>query len=109
MRNQNNHNVQWIFVENEEEDGKNIHIVTRGGTKIREYATKKDQDQYLWVRTNKTPQQNFDARKEKDTLKESRKDILKENIASISGTNTGYDVPMYDMPHLFDHSRKEKP
>jgi hypothetical protein len=32
-RNQNNKNVQWIVVENREEDGKNINIVTRGGAK----------------------------------------------------------------------------
>jgi len=31
-------------VENREEDGKKINIVTRGGDKIGEDATKKDQD-----------------------------------------------------------------
>jgi hypothetical protein len=30
---QNYQNVQWIDVENREEDGKNIKIVTRGGVK----------------------------------------------------------------------------
>jgi hypothetical protein len=33
-------------VENKEEDVKKINIVTRGGAKTREYASKKDQDQY---------------------------------------------------------------
>jgi hypothetical protein len=51
-RNQNNHNVQWIVVENKEEDGKNINIVTRDRAKIGEDAAKKDQDQYQWVRKN---------------------------------------------------------
>jgi hypothetical protein len=51
-RNQNNQNVQWIVVENREEDGKKINIVTRGGAKTGEDATKKDQDQYQWVRKN---------------------------------------------------------
>jgi hypothetical protein len=32
-RNENNHNVQWISAE-AREDGWNINIVTRGGTKI---------------------------------------------------------------------------
>jgi hypothetical protein len=32
-RNRNNQNVQWIVVENGEEDGKNINIVTRCGAK----------------------------------------------------------------------------
>jgi hypothetical protein len=39
-RNQNNHNVQWNDVETREEDGKKINIVTRGGTKTGEDATK---------------------------------------------------------------------
>jgi hypothetical protein len=65
-RNQNNQNVQWIVVENREEDGKKINIVTRGGAKTGEDATKKDQDQYQWVRKNTTPQQNFDAQREGD-------------------------------------------
>jgi len=42
-RNQKNQNVQWIVVENKEEDGKNINIVvTRGGAKTRENVAKKD-------------------------------------------------------------------
>jgi hypothetical protein len=45
-RNQNNQNVQWIVVENREEDGKNINIVTRGGANTGVDSTRKDQDQY---------------------------------------------------------------
>jgi hypothetical protein len=45
-RNQTNQNVQWIGVENKEEEGKKIKIVTRGGAKLGEDATNKDHDQY---------------------------------------------------------------
>jgi hypothetical protein len=34
---------------------------------------------------------------------------LKENIASTLGTNPGDDVPVYDMPHLFDHTSRDQP
>jgi hypothetical protein len=92
-----------------EEDGKKINIVTRGGAKTGADATKKNQDQHQWVRKNTTPQQNFDAHKEKETFKEARQEILKENIASTSGTNPGDDVPVYDMPHLFDQTNRDQP
>jgi hypothetical protein len=39
-RNPKNKNVQWIAVENREEDGNKINIATRGGAEIGEYATK---------------------------------------------------------------------
>jgi hypothetical protein len=45
-RNQNNYNVQSIAIENIEEHVKKINIVTKGGENTREYATKKDHDQY---------------------------------------------------------------
>jgi hypothetical protein len=68
-RNHTNQNIQWIVVENREEDGKNINIVTRGGSKIGEDATKKDQDQCQWVRKNIILEQNFDAHKGKKIFK----------------------------------------
>ena len=34
---------------------------------------------------------------------------MKENIASTSGTILGYDVPVYDMPNLFDQTKKDQP
>jgi hypothetical protein len=43
-RNQKNHNFQWIVVENREEDGKKIKILTRGGANTREDEKKKDHD-----------------------------------------------------------------
>jgi hypothetical protein len=95
-------NVQWIVVENKEENGKNIHIVTRGGAKKGEDAKKKYQDQYQWAWKNTTPEQKFDARKEKEIFKESRQEILKEKIVSTSGTKLIDDVPVYDMPPLLD-------
>jgi hypothetical protein len=42
-------------MENKEEDGKKINIVTRGGAKTTTYAKNKDQDQYQWVRKNTIP------------------------------------------------------
>jgi hypothetical protein len=107
-RNQTNQNVQWIGVENREEDGKKINIVTRGGAKTGEDATKKDQDQYQWVRKNTTPEQKFDAHKEKEIFKEARQEILKENIVSTSGTKPVDEIPVYDMPSLFDQTNQEK-
>jgi hypothetical protein len=34
---------------------------------------------------------------------------LKENIVSTSGTKPVDEVPVYDMPPLFDQTNKEKP
>jgi hypothetical protein len=96
-------------VENIKEDGKKINIVTRGGAKTGAVSTKKDQYQYQWVKKNTTPQQNFDVCKEKETFKEARKEILKENIVSTLGTKLGDDVPLYDMPHLFDQTSTDQP
>jgi hypothetical protein len=54
------------WVENREEDGNNINIVTRGGAETGEYVAKKDRDKYQWVRKNTTLEQKFDACKEKE-------------------------------------------
>jgi hypothetical protein len=43
-------------VENIEEDGKKISIVSRGGAKIGEDVAKKDEYQYQWVRKNTMPE-----------------------------------------------------
>jgi hypothetical protein len=107
-RNQTNQNVQWIGVEKREEDGKKINIVTRGGAKTGEDATKKDQDQYQWVRKNTMPEQKFDACKEKEIFKEARQEILKENIVSTSGMKPVDEIPVYDMPSLFDQTNQEQ-
>jgi len=48
------------------------------------------------------------VRKEKEIFKESRNEILKENIASTPGTKPVEDVPIYDMPPLFDQTNKEQ-
>jgi hypothetical protein len=106
-RKQYNQNVQWIGVENREEDEKNISIVTRGGSKIGEDAANKDQDQYQQVRKNTTPGKKFDAHKEKEIYKEDRHEILKEKIASTSGMKLVDEIPVYDMPSLFDHTNQE--
>jgi hypothetical protein len=48
------------------------------------------------------PKQKFDAHKEKYIFKEAIHEILKDNIASTSGTKPVDEVPVYDMPPLFD-------
>jgi hypothetical protein len=50
-------------------DGKNINVVTQGGTKIGASTVNTNQNQHQWVRKNKTPQHHFDAHKEKETFK----------------------------------------
>jgi len=107
-REPNNHNVKWIVVETIEEDGKNINIITRGVTKTGVDETEQNHEQHQWVRKNTTPQQQFDARKENDTFNETILEILKENIASTSGTKLGDDVSVYDMPRLFDQTNKDQ-
>jgi len=88
--------------------GKNINTVTRGGSKTGEDATKKDQDQYQGVRKNTISEKKFDACKEKEIFKESRQEILKENVVSTSGTKPVDEIPFFDMPSLFDQTNQEK-
>jgi hypothetical protein len=52
---------------------------------------------------------NFDARKENETFKEDRKEILQENITYTLGAKLVYEIQVYDMHPLFDHTNKEKP
>jgi hypothetical protein len=47
--------------------------------------------------------------KRKEIFKEARKEILKENIVSTSGTKPVDEIPVYDMPPLFDQTSKENP
>jgi hypothetical protein len=55
------------------------------------------------------PKHNFYVCKEKEIFKESRQEILNENIVSTSGTNAVDEIQVYDMPPLFDQTKKEKP
>ena len=50
----------------------------------------------------------FNARKEKEILKEARHEILKEKIASTSGTKPVDEIPFNDMPSLFDQTNQEQ-
>jgi hypothetical protein len=61
-RNQNNHNIQWILVE-ARDDGKNINIVTRGGSKTGYDEKKHDPTQHQWVKKNTEPHKHFDVQK----------------------------------------------
>jgi hypothetical protein len=49
------------------------------------------------------------AQKEKETFKEVKHDILKENIVSTSIAQQNQDPPMYEMPSSMDHTNKGKP
>jgi hypothetical protein len=53
-RNQNNQNVQWISAE-ARDDGWNINIVTRGGTKTGNDAVRQEPVQNQWVKKNTDP------------------------------------------------------
>jgi hypothetical protein len=53
------------------------------------------------------PEQKFDVHKEKEIFKEARQEILKENIVSTSGTKPVDEIPVYDMPSLFDQTNQE--
>jgi hypothetical protein len=66
--------------------GKNINIVTQGGTKIGEYASNKNQNQHQWVRKNTTPQQHFDVCEKNETFKQDKQEILQANIDSTSNS-----------------------
>jgi hypothetical protein len=49
------------------------------------------------------------VRKENETFKEVRQDILKDNISSTSVAQQNQDPPMYDMPSSMDHTSKGQP
>jgi hypothetical protein len=96
-------------MKNIEEEGKNSNIVTRGGAKTREDATKKDHYQYRLARKNTMHEHKFYAHKEKETFKEATQAILKENIASTSRMKPVYHIPVYEMSPLFDQTSREQP
>jgi hypothetical protein len=93
-RNLNNQNVQWIVAEIRD-PGRNINIVTRGGVKTGEDAHDQKKESQCWIQKNTQPQQQFDAKKEKETFKEAKKEFLKENVASTSNTRLRYDTPIF--------------
>jgi hypothetical protein len=53
-RNQNNQNIQWISAESRD-DGRNINIVTLGGTKIGNDAVRQEPSQNQWIKKNTEP------------------------------------------------------
>jgi len=86
-RNQNNQNAQWISIESRD-DGKNINIVTRGGSKTCFDATKQDPTQHQWVKNNTEPHKYFDAQKENETFKEFKQEFPKKNVVSTLASHT---------------------
>jgi len=75
-RNQNNQNVQWIYAK-AKDDGRNINIVTQGGSKIGADTVRQDPTQHQWVKKNTEPQKQFDARNKNETFKEAIQELLK--------------------------------
>ena len=59
-----------------------------------------------WIQKNTQSQHQFDAKKEKETFKEAKKEFLKKNEASTSNIVLRYDTPIFDMPHSLDHTYK---
>jgi hypothetical protein len=64
------------------DDGINIKILTRGGSKTTPDVLRQDPAQHQWVKKNNDTQKNFDARKEKKTFKEARQEFLKQDVVS---------------------------
>jgi hypothetical protein len=72
--------------------------VTRGGVKIEVDAHDQMKESQCWIQKNTQPQQQFDAKKEKESFKEAKKEFLKENEACTSNTAQRYDTPIFDIP-----------
>jgi hypothetical protein len=64
----------------------------------REDAHNQNKESQFWIQKNTQPQQQFDAKKEKETFKEEKEEFLKENEASISNTMSRYDILIFYMP-----------
>jgi hypothetical protein len=107
-RNQNNQNVQWIYAE-AREDGRNINIVTHGGTKTRNDTVRQEPAQNQWVKKNTEPRKQFDAPKEKETFKEAKQEFQKRDMASTSTTQLAHEAPKYEMSPSLDHTNEMPP
>jgi hypothetical protein len=107
-RNQNNQNVQWISVE-AREDGRNINIVTRGGTKTENDTVRQEPAQNQWVKKNTEPRKQFDTPKEKETFKEARQEFQKRDMASTSTTQLAHEALEYEMSPSLDHTNEMPP
>jgi hypothetical protein len=59
-RNQNDHNVQWIYAKLRD-DRRNINIVISGGDNTGNDAVRQDPTQHQWVNKNVELQKKFDA------------------------------------------------
>jgi hypothetical protein len=60
------------FLQKGRDNGINVNIVTRGGTKTRNDAVRKDLAQHQWVTMNAEPQKQFDVKNEKEIFKQAR-------------------------------------
>jgi hypothetical protein len=82
--------------------------VTRGRFKRGEDAHDQKKESQCWIQKNTQPQQQFDAKKEKENFKEAKKEFLKDNVASTSNIVLRYDTPIFYMPQSLDYTYKGK-
>jgi hypothetical protein len=68
-----------------------------------------DPTQHQSVKKNTETQNQFDAQKEKETFKETRKEFLKHNVLSTSATQHTQNVPTYEIPSSMDHTDEAQP
>jgi hypothetical protein len=61
------------------------------------------------VKKNIDPPKWFDARKEKETFKEAKKEFIQQNCASTSTMQHTQDVPTYEIPSTMDHNSEVHP
>jgi len=98
-RNLNNQKFWWIAAEIRD-PGRNINIVTRG-VKTGEDAHDQNKESQWWIQKNTQPQQQFDAKMEKENFKEEKKELLKDNFASTSNNTPMYDTPIFWYASVF--------
>jgi hypothetical protein len=61
------------------------------------------------VKKNIKPHKKFDAKKENDTFKEARQELLKQYVASTSFSQHTQNVPMYEIPSSMDNTNEAQP
>jgi hypothetical protein len=88
------------------DDGQNINIFTRGGTKTGNDAIRQEPAQNQWVKKNIEPRNQFDAPKEKETFKEAGQEFQKENTASTSTAQPFKEALEYEMLPSLDHTNE---
>jgi hypothetical protein len=90
-------------------DGRDINIVTWGGTKIGNDTIRQDPTQHQWVNKNFKPKNHFDAQIEKEIFKQASQEFLKPDMASKSTAQHTQEVLAYEMPPSLDLTKEAQP